>query len=391
MRLNKFKNKYDVVFYYPQHFNRSSIGTNPFFDPIIKLCKEDKLNYILLEEPDKKTKFPRNKAAIKFDFLMYVIILLRKIFPLIFFDKTRCYDQLIGRILNPLTLYQFSSTIYITISNSMITVLSGFSKNSCVYDLQHGIIHDIHKGYFDDDGNLRNQLKNKNICFLLYGKGFADIFLKKGDFLDDKNKNRVKVVGNVIENNNVNNNHSTIKNKIVYTLQINGDLSKKDLNLEKKELDNFIKSNEEIFLKNKISLLLKHHPRFDNVIELDDIISGYSFVSITTCSISNLVPIVFLHITKSSTTIFDFSVYGIPSFIIPNDFGLKIFNNIFNYPLASMNLKELIEVYFYSHKKYIKYSNEIKKWEKFFYEPFNRGVFTDLLQLNKNEILTNLD
>lgn len=377
--MNKFKNKYDVVFYYPQHFNRSSKGTNPFFDPLIKLCEEDKLNYILLEEPDKKTKLPRNKEAIKFDFWMYVVISLRKIFSLIFFDKTRCYDQLIGRILNFLTLYKFSSTIYITISNSMITVLSGFSKNSCVYDLQHGIIPCNHEGYFDDDGKLRKQLRIDNIGFLLYGKGFADVFLKKDEFSSISRRNKIKIVGNLLEKRDENKDHF-LKNKVVFSLQMNDDFSYDDLMKKKKELQSFIELNKELFVNNKISLLLKHHPRFNDIINLDDILNKYSFVSTTSNSISELIPFVFLHITESSSCVFDFAINGIPSVIIPNNYGIKIFVDEFKYPFPFIDLEKLITEYVNNNEKYSIYCLKVKEWVAIFYEPFNNDILLSLLK-----------
>ncbi|MBR7028670.1 MAG: hypothetical protein IKI05_04615, partial [Bacteroidaceae bacterium] len=44
--------KVQVLFYYPQHFNRSAAGTNPFFDPLLQTCEEAGISYKLLEEPD---------------------------------------------------------------------------------------------------------------------------------------------------------------------------------------------------------------------------------------------------------------------------------------------------------------------------------------------------
>ena len=52
-----------VLFYYPQHFNRSANGTNPFFDPLIKICEKANIPYDVYEEPDPKTNRPHNIKA----------------------------------------------------------------------------------------------------------------------------------------------------------------------------------------------------------------------------------------------------------------------------------------------------------------------------------------
>lgn len=58
--------KPDVVFYYPRHFNRAADGTNPYFRPLIELCKDNGIKYIALEEP--AAGYPSDKASIKADF-----------------------------------------------------------------------------------------------------------------------------------------------------------------------------------------------------------------------------------------------------------------------------------------------------------------------------------
>ena len=37
---------YNIIFYYPQHFNRGKHGTNPFFEPLISICQQKDLNYL---------------------------------------------------------------------------------------------------------------------------------------------------------------------------------------------------------------------------------------------------------------------------------------------------------------------------------------------------------
>ena len=37
-----FKRKVDIVFYYPQHFNRDENSQNMYFNHLYKCCKEEK-------------------------------------------------------------------------------------------------------------------------------------------------------------------------------------------------------------------------------------------------------------------------------------------------------------------------------------------------------------
>ena len=69
-----FARKAKVLFFYPQHFNRSSEGTNPFFDPMLRACEEYGISYKLVEE-QSGTTHPRNPNAIKGDTLYWLIIL----------------------------------------------------------------------------------------------------------------------------------------------------------------------------------------------------------------------------------------------------------------------------------------------------------------------------
>ena len=378
------KKPYDVVFYYPQHFNRSKNGTNPYFDPLIAICQKNNLRYLVLEEPDSKTKYPRNKQARKFDFWFYIILVLRKITPLVFFKNKGCGDEFIGKLISILTLNSFNATTYITISNSMINVLTGFNKNSYVYDLQHGIIYSWHWGYFNENGKLRLDLTNDRIGFLVYGKGFQDVFLKENKFLNAQN-GRVKIIGNVLENNSTTEQEFFSRNNIVYTLQITNHLNQEDLLEEKKELVAFIELNKHLFIENNVQLLLKHHPRFNNAIELNDIISNYSFVKLTDKTITELAESVFLNITLASTSIFEFALMGIPSYIIPNAFGQKVFKEEYKYPLNNLLLGDIITTHLFSKSNYKVYCDKVKEWALNFYKPFNENPFFEIIN-KRNEI-----
>ena len=73
------KKKYDVIFYYPQHFNRSLDGENVFFKDLLLTCVNNRISYVIFEEPDFATSSKRSSVAIPFDFLYLLIVFLRKI------------------------------------------------------------------------------------------------------------------------------------------------------------------------------------------------------------------------------------------------------------------------------------------------------------------------
>ena len=75
-----FKRKVDIVFYYPQHFNRDESSQNMYFNHLYKCCKEEKKSFLIFEEPDRFSKIGRNNITIPFDFIYYLIIFFKKIY-----------------------------------------------------------------------------------------------------------------------------------------------------------------------------------------------------------------------------------------------------------------------------------------------------------------------
>jgi len=98
---------YDVVFYYPQHFNRGKNGENLFFKPLYESCKSNNISYLIFEEPDRKSDKIRNKEVIPFDFIYFLIIILRKI---------GFTEQKIGKILSFTFLRGIKFKNYIVLS-----------------------------------------------------------------------------------------------------------------------------------------------------------------------------------------------------------------------------------------------------------------------------------
>ena len=130
--------KLDVLLYYPQHFNRSSKGSNPYFDPIVEVCKENELKYLVMEEPDSRTSNPRAPQCMKADAFFWMVTIMRKLMRMIYKEKTSVEtDVKIAHFLDVITSHKFRAKRYITISNSMINILAELNPEGVVYDYQH--------------------------------------------------------------------------------------------------------------------------------------------------------------------------------------------------------------------------------------------------------------
>lgn len=378
-----FRKPYDVVFYYPQHFNRSEKGTNPFFDPLIALCEKNKLRYLVIEEPDSSTSFPRNKKAYRFDFWFYFIIISRKLIPLFFFKKASDRECFIGSMLRCFSMNAFKSKNYITISNSLVNVLLGLQKEAKVYELQHGIIYSWHWGYFDKKGRLNDFLNQPRIQILVYGKGYQNVFYKNNTELESLSPEKIVVLGS-IEANVKKGDFEDFKNrkKVVFTLDFTNDSTELERIEQKKELDVLLESVKNLFVSNGFQMILKQHPRFNNVLDFDDLYTKYSFIEKTEKSLIQIMPEVFLHVTKGSTSTFEMAFSGIPTAFISNEMGRKVFIEEYQYPLENNDLESLIEMFIVQPSLFGEYAKRVGNWAHSFYEPINENVFLKLMRNN---------
>lgn len=80
VELNFKRSAPDIIFYYPQYFNRGTNGSNDFLKPLIDSCDKNNISYLIFEEPVKNGQV--NNDAIPFDSIFYLILILRKFLPL---------------------------------------------------------------------------------------------------------------------------------------------------------------------------------------------------------------------------------------------------------------------------------------------------------------------
>lgn len=370
--------KAKVLFYYPQHFNRSAEGTNPFFDPLLETCQRHGISYKLIEEPDWGTDKPRNGKAIKGDWLFVLIWILRKIIGKVHSRNSFAKNErIVAGYLNFLTFGKLRFPKYISISGSMEPLFLCLTKDSEVFEVQHGIDYSNKSSYFRG-GCLYEAYQDNRWHLLSYGEGYRDCVIRGHE---EELSSRVHVIGcpltltpsemPVIPDS---------EKDIVFSLQLTHDWKPNALTVLKKLLADTL---EQLSGSGR-TVLLKHHPRYNNCVPMDDIYGRFSFVKETHESLAELQKHTFLHVTLNSTTAFEFAAAGIPSFFMRNGNNLipcqSLFYYEYQYPLfENMSIEETLE-YLSDTKNYEEVSSIIKKWYSHFYAEYDETAILKLIE-----------
>lgn len=374
-----FSRKSDVIFFYPQHFNRSKEGDNPYFRPIVNLCKEIQLDVLLIEEPDlSSTCYPRDSKALKFDLITVVEILTRKLlFKIHPSYSQETIDGYVAKIFSIITFNKFKVKCIFTISNSNIRFLSSINNSVNIYDLQHGIIYSGHSGYFNKKGELHNVLKRPNVKILIWGDLYKNNINQFPGSV--KCEDKFIVVGYPLYK-RIEMNELFAEKKILISLQITSDISK--------EISYGILEMLEEFASEAISkgyyLILKHHPRFNNEVDLNPLMEKFNGnIEISTETIDSLSKIIKLQVTWGSTTALEYAAYGIPTYFLRDDrfdWATEIFYGQYKYPLYNnMSASEVLER-IDSDALYHEDRAIIKEWYESAYSPFNNELMVKILK-----------
>ena len=355
------KRKYDVVFYYPQHFNRGKNNENSFFKHLFLSCDSNNISYIVFEEPDFTIKSTRNSKAIPFDFIYLVVILLRKLFSSEM--NTQVKDQKIGSFIAKIFFRQLHFKNYITLSQSMLSVFRGIDSHAILYDLQHGIIHNNKKHYLIN-GVAESNLVDNDANLLLSGESYKEILVanEKSDYF----QKHTLVIGSDTSCRSIL--HEKFNKNILITLQFTHDHTADENNILLKELSDFIAS-----VKADVTLYLKHHPRFNNEVDLSEILE-LSNVKMAPIDINECFNLCSLHATTYSSSTFEAALLGIPTVLLHSENEFNYFQKEFIYPLNFLT-DEFDSIEFYQEKSKI-----VKGWAIAFYTPFNEHEFLNLLR-----------
>lgn len=358
-----FIKKIDVLFYYPQHFNLNSTQVRSL-QIMIDACRENKLSYLIIEEPEFYYKIPRNKKAIKFDFFYLIISVLRKLYSNVscVYEK----DRKIGAILSFLFIGKNKLKNIITISQSMQSLFSVVYSKSNLYDYQHGIISKIYDGYSVND-KIASTILDNNVKLFLHGCSVKEKLMncKGGDYFDKNTfvigapykkyaKAKKSFDGNILFSLQFSSSHSKEINQILY----------------KETISFFDKINSDL---SDIKIYLKHHPRFNNCIDLSSFYK-YSFVMDSPSNISDCFELCSLHITEYSTMVFDGIILGVPTLFTNFCNNFDLFKEEYEFPYSDTNIIDgLIKLN--DDNFYIEvYSNQLTATDKF-YQPFDENLF----------------
>ena len=356
------KRKYDVVFYYPQHFNRGASNENQFFKHLLLSCDRNNISYIVFEEPDFTIKSNRNPKAIPFDFMFILILFLRKLFNSEMTILVK--DQKIGNFISKVFFRKFHFKNYITLSQSMLSIFRGINPDAILYDLQHGIIHNNKKNYLVG-GLAESNLIDNDANLLLSGDSYKKILVsnERANYF----QNHTLVIGSDTFSckSSI---HEGFNNNILITLQFTHDHTAVENSILLKELSEFILS-----ANTRVNFYLKHHPRFNNEVNLSEILK-LSNVMMAPLDINECFSLCSLHATAYSTSTFEAALLGIPTIIIPSKNEFNYFQKEFNYPL-NHSIDDFDTISFYQEKSKI-----IKDWATAYYTPFNEPKFINLLR-----------
>lgn len=377
------KRDYDIVFYYPIHFNRGKKGENQFFESFYEICKKNDISYLVIEEPElfSKNDYRRNDYVVPFDLVFFIILVFRKLIPLKKFENFQEREWFIAKILKPIFFTRFTFKNYIVLSQSMVGFFRGLDDKAKLYDYQHGVLTSTHSGYVTEDHQVPDNLKLNRVNVLVYGDGFRKVLLESTK--DDYYKKHAITVGQYIKSRMIDNYKSR---SILFALQFKDfDVKTHEKILER--VISFLKRGESLFEKYGIKLYLKNHPRFNHNISLDRL-KEFSFVEFKEIDLFDVIESSFLQVTLSSTSVFEAAARGIPTLLIKNDdlpheLNPYFFDDDYYYPIKTKIIDEIIiyiENYLKDEEKYRTDLKEIYSWYQNFYSKIDEKSLISILK-----------
>lgn len=372
-------NSSKVLFYYPRHFNRSAEGTNPFFDPLIQICVKTGLEYDVYEEPDTATNKPHNSNVKSASCFFWSVIIIRKLVRILM-PKSSWYrrEKVAAQIFNILTFGYWRYRKYVSISGSMEVFFLALNPKADVLEMQHGIDYSNKISYFDNCV-LKESYQSQHWHLLSWGEGYRTCVIR-GHENDYNLKNRVHVVGYPMYR-LLSSPVRVLSGKftILFSFQFTHDWDFNKLKLYKQVIWDTLQMLEGV----DCEVLFKHHPRYNNCIDLSDLYNRFSFAHETCEMLSSLQQKIDLHVTLNSTTAFEFAEVGIPSYFLHNAEYSQVdnlFYKEYSYPLyAGMNICEVVD-HLKENSLYQMDSSSVMDWYKLFYSPLDENRFVALLK-----------
>ena len=350
--------KVSIIFYYPNHFNRSIEG-NPYFKPLIDVCKNNNISYLIFEEPDYKFKYNRSTEAIPFDFVYAIVVLVRKLK-----SSSSNYinlDKKIGIFLSNNILSNLIFQNFITISQSGLSLFRGINESAKLFDLQHGIIYSNKDSYFNSDSIVSDNILQNRVNILTFGPGFLEILKyndKKGYYLDYAKSIGFPITFEIKRN--------VWNSNILVSLQFTSDHSEYENNTMCESINNIILENP------GSTFYLRSHPRNTDKRFLYRLLNNKNAI-ISDKELKTDLKSCSLHLSVYSTTIFEAALLGIPTLILNlPKIGVNFFKE-FSYPIQSVYISDFVS-------NFDLYSKEVNLWVRNYYQKFDHKTFIKLIK-----------
>lgn len=360
-------NRTDVFYYYPQHFNTKS--EYPLsLSPLIKSTENNRLSFLVIEEPNIFVRESRSKKAVPIDFIWILVLFLRKFYR---GNDYNLIDVKIGKLLSKVLLINRDVKNIITVSQSFQSIFRGMFPNANLYDYQHGLISSKYYGYINGN-SIAQHITNNQSNVLLYGQGFKNKLLniRGGEYF----QNHSFVIGSIYEE--YKKPRESFNGNVLFTLQFTESHSyefNKFLLNKTIELFEKIKSS-----KLNLTIYLKSHPRFDKNVDTK-MLYEYNFVKCAPENLKDCFKICNLHITEYSSVLFDSITEGVPTLLTAFSEEMNIYEREYSFTSCKLSLIDNFNK-INNDNFYKKIIDEQVKWSKELYQPFDAKYFIDLIK-----------
>lgn len=373
-----------INFIVTDSFLRTAAKTDPFYNPIIKAIEaEPGLGWkIFVSHKGIACGYPAEKVD-DFRSLEVCSVWFYRLCRLIAWrvPSWKIY-QLFGRLARPFFAMKFNADTVVTQAGQFADIFATLLPNARVVDVQHGVIHSRHRGYFDSTGRLLPIYRDMKMReFWLFGQGYADCFFKHPDNAKDL-QGRVKVIGDVIRagetvGGDCCSESGATRDVVVFSLQLTADLSQEEMAGSVARIESFFAD----FLAkygDKYKCFVKHHPRFNNVYDLSALYAKFPQITETKAPWTELYPKMALHVTFTSTVTFDCASQGIPSFLLDltkaDILNKSYYRDDYSYPYYDKTVEEILKIPFEVTK------TTMLEWYHRFYAPFSENKCLELLK-----------
>ncbi len=372
-----------VHFFQPAQFNRTADKTNPFFDPIIRVCERERIPYRVFcaERHRSESGYGAKWGNSWFLFLAEVLALrCVKWFKV---SPQRSY-RVWGWMVNLLTFGRYRADVCIVSAQMHLEILQGVAPKARLVDLQHGVISSTHHGYFDARGRVQAFLSsNRHLEFWLYGEGYRQSFL-----MNPVNaavlKGRLHIIGDLLgEQLKPDDSQPCERNAVVFSLQLVSDLGEPMLaamrDLLWRELEKIDKQPQRV----RYRWILKHHPRTTDFGQLDELRRRFPWVELSEVATKSLAARAVLQVTFFSTTAFEYAGHGIPTRFLWDEQvpqGRQIFLEEYAAPEIGTDWDSILGI-IGDKVRYQEWCEKFKGWHARFYVPFSEAKCSALLRL----------